>query len=136
MKNTEMLCKWLHEELRQLPLIRYPFSLEKLPKNGIYFFYEEGEFWGHGGNKSRIVRVGTHKNGNFRSRIAEHFLLKESKMNFDFMKPAPKDRSIFRKNIGRALLNMEGSSYLKIWNIDFTVKRNREKYAHLSARAW
>jgi hypothetical protein len=39
----------------------------------IYFFYEDGEFWGHGGNRLRIVRIGTHKDGNFRSRIKEHF---------------------------------------------------------------
>ena len=131
MKNAEGLCKWLHKELDQLPLVGYPFSLEKLPKNGIYFFYELGEVWGHGENRSRIVRVGTHKNGNFRSRIGEHFLLNERKMNFDSMRPAPKDRSIFRKNIGRALLNKEGSPYLKIWNIDFMPRSNRERCAHL-----
>ena len=42
-------CKWLHEQLEQLPLIRYPFNPNDLPENGIYFFYEEGETWGHGG---------------------------------------------------------------------------------------
>jgi hypothetical protein len=111
------LCKWLHEQLEQLPLIRFPFRLEQLPENGIYFFYEDGEVWGHGGNKPRIVRVGTHKDGNFRSRIKEHYLLDESWMNFNENKPKPSDRSIFRKNIGRALLNKDKDSYLKIWNI-------------------
>jgi len=53
------LCKRLHEQLEQLPLIRYPFKLDQLPENGIYFFYEDGEIWGHGGDKPRIVRVGT-----------------------------------------------------------------------------
>lgn len=38
------LCKWLHEQLEQLPLVKFPFRLEQLPGNGIYFFYEEGEF--------------------------------------------------------------------------------------------
>lgn len=38
------LCKWLHEQLEQLPLVKLPFRLEQLPGNGIYFFYEEGEF--------------------------------------------------------------------------------------------
>lgn len=122
------LCKWLHENIEQLPLIKFPFKLEQLPENGIYFFYEDGEIWGHGGDKQKIVRIGTHKNGNFRSRIKEHFLLDESKMNFDATKPAPKDRSIFRKNIGRALLNKEKDNYLKIWEIDFTIKANRERY--------
>ena len=124
-------CKWLHEQLEKLPLIKYPFRLEELPKNGIYFFYEDKEVWGHGGYKLRIVRIGTHKNGNFRSRIKEHFLLDESKMNFDVTKPAPHERSIFRKNIGRVLLNREKDSYLKVWEIDFTIKRNRERYSYL-----
>jgi len=35
------LCKWLHEVLEQLPLIRYLFDLNKLPLNGIYFFYKK-----------------------------------------------------------------------------------------------
>lgn len=130
MSDTQ-LCKWLHEELEQLPLVRYPFDLQQLPKNGIYFFYEKGEIWGHGENKKRIVRIGTHRDGNFRSRIQEHFLLNERKMNFDSMRPAPKERSIFRLNIGRALLNKQGSSYMKIWNIDFTSRRKRERCAHL-----
>jgi len=100
------LCRWLHEQL------------EQLPENWIYFFYEDGEIWGHGGYKQRIVRIGTHKDGNFISRIKEHFLFDESKMNFDTTKPAPHERSIFRKNIGRALLNKEKDEYLKIWEID------------------
>ncbi len=122
------LCKWLHEQLEQLPLIRFPFKLELLPTNGIYFFYEDGEVWGHGGDKPKIVRIGTHRDGNFRSRISEHFLLNESRMNFDKNKPKPSDRSIFRKNIGRALLNKNKDEYLRIWNIDFIKRKNRELY--------
>jgi len=76
-------CKGLHEMLEKLLLIRYPFELELLPLNGIYFFYEKGEIWGHGGEKLRIVRVGTHKGNNFRNRIAEHLLINERKMDFD-----------------------------------------------------
>jgi len=131
MKDVQNRCKWLHEQLEQVPLTKYPFNVEQLPRNGIYFFYEKGETWGHGGDKPRIVRIGTHKANNFRSRIKEHFLLDERKMNFDSVGQAPKDRSIFRKNIGRALLNKHGSRYLKIWEIDFTSRNNREKYSHL-----
>jgi len=47
------------------------------------------------------------------------------------MKAAPKDRSIFRKNIGRALLNKKRDEYLDIWEIDFTPRGNRERYGHL-----
>ncbi len=122
------LCQWLHEQIEKLPLVKFPFKLESLPENGIYFFYEDGEFWGHGGEKPRIVRVGTHKDGNFRSRIGEHYLLNEAWMNFDKNKPKPSDRSIFRKNIGRALLNKDKDDYLKIWEIDFTLSKNRKLY--------
>lgn len=125
------LCKWLYEQLEQLQIFKYPFELEKLPENGIYFFYENEEIWGHGGYKPRIVRIGTHKDGNFRSRIKEHFLFDESKMDFDATKPAPHERSILRKNIGRALLNRAKDNYLKIWEIDFTTRRNREEYGCL-----
>lgn len=125
------LCQWLNEQLEQLPLLKFPFKLEQLPENGIYFFYENGEIWGHGGDKLRIVRIGTHKDGNFRSRLKEHFLLDRTKMNFDTTKPKPSDRSIFRKNIGRALLNKDKDDYLKIWETDFTIRKNRGKYGYL-----
>jgi len=125
------ICKWLHECLDELPLINYPFELEQLPKNGIYFFYENGETWGHDGPSLRIVRVGTHKQGNFRSRIKDHYLFDESKMNFDKEKIKPSDRSIFRKNIGRSLLNKKEDNYLKIWEIDFTYKEKRNSSGHI-----
>jgi hypothetical protein len=125
--NSEK-CSWLHNQLESVPLIRFPFNVKALPSNGIYFFYEEGEIIDHGnGLKPRIVRIGTHRENNFQSRIAEHFLLNESKMNFTIANPKPSDRSIFRKNIGRALLNKNNDYYLKIWNIDYTSKENRLK---------
>jgi hypothetical protein len=127
-------CKWLHEQLELLPIFKYPFDLKLLPKNGIYFFYEEGENSGHGDrkNRPRIVRIGTHKENNFRSRISEHFLLNESKIKFTQINPKPSDRSIFRKNIGKAILNRQGdSNYLKIWGIDFTSKAKRANYSNL-----
>ncbi|MHA1797689.1 MAG: hypothetical protein ACTSVY_04500 [Candidatus Helarchaeota archaeon] len=123
-------CKWLHEILEKLPLIKFPFKLKSLPFKGIYFFYEKGEIWGHCGEKPRIVRVGTHKGNNFRNRIAEHFLLNEKKLNFDKNKEKPSDRSIFRKNIGRALLNKNEDPYLKIWNRDFVPRQDRIKFGN------
>jgi len=51
-------------------------------------------------------------------------------MNFA-AKSTPHERSIFRKNIGRALLNKEKDDYLNIWEIDFTTRTNREKYGYL-----
>ena len=125
------LCEWLHTQLAQLRSVVYPFDRKQLPKNGIYFFYEKGETWGHGGNRLRIIRIGTHREGNFQSRMAEHFLLNAAKMNFDVTKSPPHDRSVFRKHIGRALLNRSRSPYLAVWDIDFMKKENLKLYAHL-----
>ena len=125
------ICRWLHKQLEQLELIQFPFRLEDLPENAVYFFYEDGETWGHGASKPRIVRVGTHRDGNFRSRIKEHFLFDETRMDFDATRSAPHDRSIFRKNIGRALLNKNHDGYLQVWEIDFTTHAKRDSYGHL-----
>jgi hypothetical protein len=43
------LCKWVHERLEALPVFSFPFDLEQLPRNGIYFFLRAGEVWAHGG---------------------------------------------------------------------------------------
>ena len=123
-------CKALHETVDKCIECRYPIDMKKLPHNGIYFFYERGEMWGHGGSMSRIVHVGTHRNCNFQSRIRDHYT-PDTKMSFDAQKPAPHDRSIFRKNIGRAILNRNNSDYLRVWNIDFTTTENRKRYSHL-----
>jgi hypothetical protein len=122
-------CRWLHQQLEPLPVVHFPFDLGRLPTNGIYAFYEAGETGRHGSDKPRIVRIGTHREGNFRSRIGEHFLLDDArKMQLDATKPAPHDRSIFRKNLGRALLNRAGDPYLEIWNLDFTTRKNRDDH--------
>jgi hypothetical protein len=68
--------------------------------------------------RPRIVRVGTHRDGNFGSRIAEHFLLNERKMAFTQDQPRPHDRSIFRCHIGGALLTKAGDPYLPVWAVD------------------
>ena len=65
--------------------------------------FETGEL-AHGAD--RIVWVGTHTGSNeMPSRLKQHFL-KENK-----------DRSIFRKNIGRALLNRRRTLYLPSGNL-------------------
>jgi len=125
MTDPEM-CSWLHLKLESLPIIKFPFDNTTLPERGIYFFYEDGEKSDDGnGLMPRIVRVGTHKKDNFRSRISEHFLINESKMNFSQYQPKPSDRSIFRKNIGQTILNGANSSYLELWETDFTTRANR-----------
>ena len=129
--DSTKTCKWLHETLERLPMISYPFEIKDLPTDGIYFFYEKGEVWGHGGRKPRIVRVGTHRSGNFRSRICDHFIPDKRKMDFSKKQPAPRDRSIFRRNIGRALLHKQKDPYLNIWDMCFTPRESREKFSHL-----
>lgn len=126
-----LMCKRLHELVRGLPVTRWPFHLDQLPRNGIYFFYEVGEIWGHGGDSPRIVRVGTHREGNFRSRMADHYVIDERRMGFSQNQAAPKDRSIFRKNIGRAFLHRDRDPYQAMWNVDFTSRASREEMGPL-----
>ena len=125
------LCEWLHRSLDALLLFSYPFDPRTLPANGIYFFYEKGEHCNHEGERPRIVRVGTHRDGNFQSRIAEHFLFDERKMTFTQDQSAPHERSIFRKHIGRALLSRVGDPYLTVWEMDFTTRESRERNRHV-----
>ncbi len=109
------LCCELHEVLSHLRPFTFPVAAEQIPRNGVYVLYEQGEL-GHGGN--RIVRVGTHTGANqLRSRLQQHFLQEN------------KDRSIFRKNIGRALLNRDNDPFLEYWEIDLTPSKAKEQYA-------
>ena len=122
------MCGWLHKELFRLPEIKDPFDLERLPSTGIYFFYENGEIGKGHDDSPRIVRIGTAKAGNFKNRIASHFLLDIEKMKFTVDQPKPADFSIFRKNIGRALLNRDKCEYQTLWDVDFILRKNREQY--------
>ena len=109
------LCRELHDYCRGLQMHRFPYEVAAIPPDGVYVLFEEGEL-GHGGG--RITRIGTHrKDGQLPGRLYEHFV-KENK-----------DRSIFRKNVGRALLNWAGDPYLEVWNLDTLPSRNREKWA-------
>lgn len=88
-------CRWLYEQLERLPLNKYYFNRKELPKDGIYFFYEEWEEWGHGESKSRIVRIGAHQSGNFRKRINDHYVFNDNRLDFDANRAVPKGGSIF-----------------------------------------
>ena len=114
MKTIEDICENVHRLLRQLPRHKFPFNEEKIPLNGIYVFFEKGES-GHRGN--RIVRIGTHTGQNqLCLRLRQHFIQEK------------KDRSIFRKNIGRCLLNHSQDPFLADWNLDLTTRKNRLKF--------
>lgn len=107
-------CNKLHQWFNNQEKLKFPFNDKKIPLNGIYIIFEKGEF-AH--NKNRIVRIGTHTGNNqLRSRLKQHFI-KENK-----------DRSIFRKNIGRSILNKEKDPFLEKWELDLTTRKAKEKY--------
>jgi hypothetical protein len=106
-------CKAIHKLTNQLDRHSFPFKKSEIPTNGIYVLFQKGEV-GHG--QDRIVRIGTHTGNNqLQSRLEQHFL-KENK-----------DRSIFRKNIGRALLSKRNDPFLKHWELDLTTRRAKEQ---------
>ncbi len=110
------ICKELHVWARSLPRHHFPFKEGAIPKNGLYLLFEAGEE-AHGGE--RIVRAGTHTGeGQLLSRLHQHFLTEN------------KDRSIFRKNIGRALLNKSKDTYWQLWELDMTSAAARKKDGH------
>lgn len=104
-------CSLIHSLAQGLERHRFPFQDARIPLNGIYLLFENGE-QGHGGD--RIVRIGSHTGINqLRPRLKQHFVIEN------------KDRSIFRKNIGRAQLNQDNSPFLAIWNRDRTSRNAR-----------
>jgi len=108
------ICEQLHSLFNRLPRYQFPFDESTIPRNGIYILFEKEEY-AHG--VDRIVRVGTHTGKNqLLSRLNQHFV-KENK-----------DRSIFRKNIGRAILQKTNDHFLEQWNWDLTTRKAKERY--------
>lgn len=109
-------CYTIHQWFNGMRKHSFPFNEQDIPLNGIYVLFENGEL-AHSTN--RIVRIGTHTGDNqLPSRLFQHFL-KENK-----------DRSIFRKNIGRALLNKDKDPFLKDWDLDLTTRGAKERYSN------
>lgn len=107
-------CELLHKVLSNMTRYSFPFAKDDIYTNGIYILFEKNEY-SHG--TDRIVRIGTHRgDNNLYNRLKEHFINEN------------KDRSIFRKNIGRAILSKDNDKYLKMWEIDLQERKNREKY--------
>lgn len=107
-------CSTIHQLFTSMPRLKFPFDKSDTAPNGIYVLFEKGEF-AHG--TDRIVRIGTHTGANqLPSRLFQHFV-KENK-----------DRSIFRKNIGRALLRKNADPFLQIWDLDLTTARAKQRY--------
>jgi hypothetical protein len=109
------ICDRLHTLFTSQKIFSFPFNPKDIPLNGVYILFEVGEL-GHGTN--RIVRVGTHTGKDqLRSRLKQHFIQEN------------KDRSIFRKNIGRALLNREHDLFLDQWELDLTTHEAKTHYS-------
>lgn len=111
------LCSKLHHLMSEGQRFDFSKGYETIPLNGIYIMFERGEF-AH--DSDRIVRIGAHTGDNqLKSRMYQHF------------ENENKDRSIFRKNIGRCFLNKNNHPYAKTWELDTTAKEKRELYASL-----
>lgn len=109
------VCSRFHGLVASAPRLSFPFDPKRIPKDGIYVLFEEGER-GHGAD--RIVRVGTHTGAKqLPPRLRQHFILEN------------KDRSIFRKNIGRALLRRDHDPFIGQWELDLTTRAARARYA-------
>ena len=109
-------CEKLHKLFNSMERFIFPFDEEKIPLNGIYILFEKGEM-AHGAD--RIVRIGTHTGvAQLRSRLKQHFLNEN------------KDRSIFRKNIGRAILNKNSDPFLEQWEWDLTTRDAKKTYGN------
>ena len=107
-------CALIHDLTHALNRHSFPFDESQIPRNGVYVLFQKGE---HGHGQDRIVSIGTHTGeGRLRSRLTQHFPTEN------------KDRSIFRKNIGRAILNQTNDPFLADWEIDLTSKKAKEKY--------
>ena len=91
------ICASIHQLLAPLPIYR---SAGAVPfDNGLYFWFQEGEFTSHFENMPRIVRVGNHphaQNG-LKNRLRNHY-------------SGNKNGSVFRKFIGGALLRSRDAS--------------------------
>lgn len=107
------LCKAVHEFFNQMSRMDYK-TISDIPfNNGIYIMFENGQKYG---DLDRIVRIGTHTSDNrLKIRLKDHFINKN------------KDGSIFRKNIGKAMLNKSHDQYLDIWTLDTSNRYNKDK---------
>lgn len=96
-------CRVIHELLEPLLLHDFRTPTTRLPRNGIYFFYEEGELCRHFDVvRPRIVRVGTHREQDrFPSRIKQHF-------------EGNKNSSVFRKHLGGAILRRRNADDFRL----------------------
>ena len=109
--NTITKSYKLHKIFNQAKRYDNNFNPDDLINNGIYILFEKGETYE---DMDRVVRVGTHTGENkLPARMVQHYQIET------------KDRSIFRKNIGRIYLNQVNDPYIDVWNVSNTERKNR-----------
>ncbi|MEG0181155.1 MAG: hypothetical protein RR657_04635, partial [Peptostreptococcaceae bacterium] len=102
----------LHRLFNNMPRMKWNNVKDLKFDNGIYIMFENGETYQ---GMDRVVRVGTHRaDGRLVTRLNNHFTSNNA------------DSSIFRKNIGRALLSRDKSSYQDVWELNTSKSEIRE----------
>jgi len=105
------LCTAVHLFFNMMPRMDYQMIAQVPFEDGIYIMFEKGQ---KHGELDRIVRVGAHTSeGRLKARLKDHFISRN------------KDGSIFRKNVGKALISKNNDPYLDIWTMDTSNKINR-----------
>ena len=111
----------IHDMVQGMPRYSWKNIDDVEFENGIYLIFETGET-NHG--VDRIVRVGTHRtNDRLKRRLKNHYLVKN------------KDGSIFRKNIGLALLNKDQDEFFDVWRLNTSnlkIKKENKDRLNLS----
>lgn len=113
-RNLDNETRLIHQIVNEMPRFTWDKINDLTFTNGIYIIFEKGEsYYG----LDRIARIGTHKaEGRLKARLKDHYIRKN------------KDGSIFRKNIGLALLNKEEDPYLKIWQLNTSKPKIKKEY--------
>jgi hypothetical protein len=95
--GAELVCSEIHSRLELLPFFTNPSQVPF--RDGLYFFYEEGESSVHG-PKGRVVRVGNHprSDGALIRRLRQHYF-------------GNKNGSVFRKFLGGALMRAANKNH-------------------------
>jgi hypothetical protein len=111
------ICKELHRLFNRQQVFRFPFADSCVPGNEVYAVFEDGET-AHQGR--RIVRIGTHRGDDrLACRLREHYVNEN------------KDRSIFRRNVGCALLTKDRDPFISQWELDLTSRAARAIHLRL-----
>lgn len=103
-KNTDDRAVLIHDMIRKMPQYTWDTIGNLEFENGIYIIFEPKN---SDGASNRIVRIGTHTGPDrLKGRIRGHYISNR------------KDGSVFRKDIGLAMLNKERDEYSDIWNLN------------------